>query len=99
MHVKEEEIKRAGALMAERLNQSVGPVTVILPLQGISMFDRPGGELYDPELDAALFTELRQNLVQRIKVLEVDAHINDEVFARTCVGELCDMLGRVPSRT
>jgi uncharacterized protein (UPF0261 family) len=96
--VKKEEIKLAGALMAERLNQSVGPVTVILPLKGISMFDRPGGELYDPELDAALFTELRQNLVQSIRVMEVDAHINDEVFARACVGELCDILSGVSSR-
>jgi uncharacterized protein (UPF0261 family) len=92
-----DEMAEVGRLTAQRLNESTGPVIYVLPLQGLSMPNRPGGALYDPPADEAFRTALRQGLNKRIELVEVDANINDEVFARTLVDALLRIAS--PART
>lgn len=73
----------AGKLCAAR-----GPVTVLVPLRGLSIpncetdLDGRPGLFWDPPLDAAFRDELRRGLERRIEYAEIDAHVNDVEFAR-----------------
>lgn len=87
-----EEMEIIGRVMAEKLNKAVGSLVVIAPLRGMSMYNIKGGAFYDPEADKAFLKSLRTNLDPSMEVVEVDAHINDPIFADTCVSKLIDML-------
>lgn len=86
------ELAQVARLMAERLNRARGPVKVLLPLQGWSEADREGGPLYDPEGNRAFGEELRRHLKPEIEVIEVDAHINEPLYAETAVALLEGMM-------
>ncbi len=86
-----DEMAKIGRLTAERLNESKGPVIYVLPSKGFSMPNHPGGALYDPPADEAFRSELRQHLDKRIQLIEVDADINNDVFARTLVESLLSL--------
>jgi len=86
------EIKLTAQLIASRLNRSRGPVAVVLPRHGLSMFDFPGGPFVEPGLLHTLFQELKEKLKPGISVIELDAHINDPIVASTCVGRLIEFL-------
>ena len=70
-----------GALVAERLNGSVGPVHVVAPLRGFSLADAEGGDLWDPVADGAFLDSLSSNLRSDIPFEAVDAHVDDHDFA------------------
>ena len=72
---------RAAVFVAEKLNQSTGPVTVVVPLGGGSVMDIEGGEFWQPETNQRCNEALRTTLNPEIRYQEVDAHINDPVFA------------------
>ena len=76
-----EENRKIGGLIAETANACAGPVVVLLPLRGVSMLDSAGGPFWDPDADRACFDAIRSSLQQDIPVIEVDANINDPVFA------------------
>jgi uncharacterized protein (UPF0261 family) len=75
------EMAEVGRIMARKLSAARGPVAVAVPLGGLSIANRPGGELADPEGDAAFRRELRAALRPDIPVIEVEAHVNDDAFA------------------
>ncbi len=87
-----EELTQVAQAMAERLNRAQGPVKVLLPLQGWSEADREGEPLYDPEGDQAFGEELKRRLKPEIEVVEVDAHINEPLYAETAVALLEGMM-------
>jgi uncharacterized protein (UPF0261 family) len=74
--------------IARKLCAARGPVTVLVPLRGLSIpnceADQTGqpGPFWDPSLDAAFRDELRRGLAPQIEYAEIDAHINDVEFAR-----------------
>jgi uncharacterized protein (UPF0261 family) len=74
--------------MAEKLNLSTGPVTVLLPLRGWSMIDSPGGQFWWPEANQAFAEALKAALRPDIPVIEMDANVNDPEFARRCAETL-----------
>jgi uncharacterized protein (UPF0261 family) len=88
MRTTSDECKEIGRRMAEKLNSATGPVTVFLPLGGVSAIDMPGQPFHDPEADRALFSSLRAHLASRITVREIDAHLNDPAFAHAMVDAL-----------
>ena len=85
-----------GKVMAEKLNRALGPLAVIVPSQGFSPANRPGKPLYDPEADRAFVEGLRQNLKPSVRLVEVNAHINDELFAKQAVDLLCELMQKRP---
>ena len=70
-----------GRVVAERLSGARGPVHVVCPTGGFSLADVPGGDLWDPEADAAFIESLRDALPPEIPFEEVDAHVDDPEFA------------------
>ncbi len=100
MRTTPRENERLGRILAEKLNGSRGPVSVMLPLKGGSMIGAPGGAFHDPEADAALFASLKASLRPGIPVQELDCAINDAVFAEACAGELLRLIreGDLPGR-
>jgi uncharacterized protein (UPF0261 family) len=87
-----EELAEVGALMAERLNASLGPVAVLVPRLGWSEVGAPGGLLHDPQANEALVEQLRKRLRPRIALREVDATINDPGFSRLAAETLLELL-------
>ena len=88
MRTTREENTQLGHRLAEKLNLSTGPLTVLLPLRGNSLISAPGGAFHDPEADQALFSSLKGRLRADIQVLELDCAINDAIFAEACAEEL-----------
>jgi uncharacterized protein (UPF0261 family) len=70
-----------GRMIAERLNEARGPVQVVVPGAGFSLADAKGGDLWDPEADAAFVDALREALRDGIGFEQVDAHVDDADFA------------------
>jgi uncharacterized protein (UPF0261 family) len=71
-----------GRTIAEKLNQSQGPVVVLWPKKGLSTLDRMGKPFWYPEADRALLKALKRHLHPRIPLIESDAYINDSEFAQ-----------------
>lgn len=87
-----EELRRVAELMADRLNAALGPVAILVPMLGWSQVGSPGGILHDPEVNAAFVETLKQRLSSRIPVREMDAAINDPVFANMAAGTMLELL-------
>jgi uncharacterized protein (UPF0261 family) len=88
MRTTVEECAEIGRTTAIRLNDASGPVTVLVPLQGVSAIDRAGGPFYSQEALNAYRVALKAALRPSIRLVELDAHINDESFARAAAGLL-----------
>lgn len=92
MRTTPEECAQLGRILAEKLNRSIGPVKVLLPLRGGSVISAPGGPFHDATADVALFTALKSVLRSDISVTELDANINDAPFAEACAQTLLQLL-------
>lgn len=93
MRTTEEECAELGRIIARKLNAAVGPLTLFIPLGGVSMIDVPGAPFYDAAADAALIRELKAGLRPEVEVVEMAADINDPAFA-TAMAERLDELYR-----
>ncbi len=83
-----EELTKLGEAVAKRANAATGPVAIVIPLQGLSANNSQGLPLYDHEADMAFAKAVKENVHKHIKVLEVDAHINDMEYAKVVVNQL-----------
>jgi uncharacterized protein (UPF0261 family) len=92
MRTTPEECAELGGILAGKLNASKGPVTVLIPLKGISVISAPGQPFHDPAADEALFGTLKRSLRPDIRVVELDVNINDPAFAEACVTALLNGL-------
>jgi uncharacterized protein (UPF0261 family) len=79
-------------VLGERLNQSGGPVAVVIPRGGYSFYNRPGLIFYDPEADQAFVEALKGTLRKDIPVHELEGHINDPEFVKGLVPIFMDLL-------
>jgi uncharacterized protein (UPF0261 family) len=86
-----EEMKTIGKIMASKLNEASGPTIVMIPLRGFSYPNRKGEALYDEEGNQAFIKTLKRNL-KGVKVIEIDAHINDPEFAREAARRMEELL-------
>jgi uncharacterized protein (UPF0261 family) len=88
MRTTPEECAQLGGILAEKLNLSTGPVTVLWPKKGISVISAAGQAFHDPAADAALFDAIKRGLRKDIPLVEIDSNINDPAFAETCAKTL-----------
>ena len=88
MRTTPEECADLGKIIAEKLNGSIAPVSVLIPLQAISVISAPGQKFHDPVADKALFEAIKANLRPDIEVIEMDCAINDPPFAEACAHAL-----------
>ena len=84
MRTTPEECAQLGKVIAAKLNQSKGPITVLVPRKAISVISAEGKPFHDPSADQALFDGLKANLRKNIEVIEMDCEINAPVFAEAC---------------
>jgi uncharacterized protein (UPF0261 family) len=93
MRTTPDECARLGKILAEKVNAYTAPVTVLLPTKGISIISAEGQSFYDPEADEALFKAIRENLDDKVELIEVDAKINDPEFSSACAEALLRNMG------
>ncbi len=82
MRTTAEECAELGRRIARKLNAATGPLTLFVPLKGVSLIDTAGQPFHDSAADQALFEALRENLNADVEVREMDTDINDAAFAR-----------------
>ncbi len=92
VRVTSDEMKKVAEVVANKLNQGQGLKKVAIPLQGFSHQGHAQGQLADKAADMTFVRVLKKRLNQDISVIEVDAHINDEVFAEAVCSLLLELL-------
>mgnify|MGYP001121042640 FL=1 len=75
-----EEMGKLGAYFAECANTSVGPTEIVIPGEGYSIPNVPGGVFWDRDADGAFETELMKNLKPEIAVEKLPLHANSKEF-------------------
>jgi len=78
--------------MAEKLNKATGPTAVIMPTKGFSAGGKEGRPFHDPERDRFFISTLKEKLRPDITFVEVDAYINDPIFAQTVTSLLLQLM-------
>ena len=92
LRTKKREMEEVAEVIAEKLNRASGPTAVILPLKGLSFLDLVDEGFVDQEANFALFETLKRNLKPEIEVREVNAHVNDDLFAEEAVEMLYKLM-------
>ena len=88
MRTTPEECAELGRVIAEKLNQAQGPLTLFVPLKGVSLIATEGQVFHDPAADEALFGALRDHLDPDVDLQELDLDVNDPEFARAMADRL-----------
>ena len=89
---KEENLLFAEKL-SEKINKTIAPVSVLLPLKGVSAVDKKDEIFFDSETDGFFFETLKQRINNPlVQIKEVPAHINDIEFSNAIWNELCKFL-------
>lgn len=95
MRTNAEEFATLGSMIGKRLTAAKGPVTVLIPLHGMSALmarrvtDIAGNDVgpwAQPETDRVFLETLRRHFSGDIR--ELPLHINDDAFADACVTAL-----------
>jgi len=87
-----EEMRQIGRAFAEKMNLAKGPVKFLYPVRGFSSQDKEGLTMYDPPGNKIFLAELKKVLREDIPILEIDAHINDDVFATAAFEQLLEVM-------
>jgi uncharacterized protein (UPF0261 family) len=80
-----DELRDIAGVYAEKLNKAVGPTKFLIPKQGWISIEKEGSEFYYPEGIQAFVDGLKQRLKPEIELIEVDADIEEPVFAQAVV--------------
>ncbi len=92
MRTTPEECAELGRITAEKLNRARGPAAFLMPLRGVSAIDAAGQPFAAPEADARFLEALRKDLSPRVRLMEIEAHINDPAFAQCAARTLLEMM-------
>jgi len=86
------ECAELGRRIARKLNSARGPVTLFVPLRGVSMIAVEGQPFHDAAADEALVGALREHLDPSVDVRELDTDINDPAFAQAMADRLHELV-------
>ena len=92
MRTTPEECAELGRTVARKLNAAAGPVTVFVPLRGVSAIAVEGQPFHDPEADDALIGALRESLDPSVDLRELDLDVNDPAFAEAMADRLHELV-------
>jgi uncharacterized protein (UPF0261 family) len=92
IRASEEEMAAAGVMMAHKLNEMTGPTAMLIPTRGFSEWDKQGHMWYNPEGRKAFIEGLKKHIGSKVKVVELDMHINDREFAEQAVTIFDEMM-------
>lgn len=93
MRTTEDENRRTGKVLVEKINMASERTALLLPLRGVSGIDSPGQPFYGPEEDRALFDTLRKEIDRdKIEIIEMENNINDPGFAAAAAQKLVELI-------
>jgi uncharacterized protein (UPF0261 family) len=72
-------------IYAEKLNKAVGPTKFLIPKRGWISIEKEGSNFYDPQNTRTFVDKLKEKLKSGIEIREVDANIDDPIFAQAVV--------------
>ena len=93
MRTTPDECAELGRRIARKLNGATGPLTLFVPLRGVSMIAVEGQPFHDPVADEALVAALREGLDASVDLRELDTDINDPAFATAMAERLHELVG------
>ena len=86
----EEEATLVGKVLAEKLNRAKGPTLVLFPNKGLNGFGKGWEE--PAEANLAFLRALKKHLRPDKPLVEIDAHINDEIVTKRAVSLFEDLM-------
>ena len=92
VRTRQEEIKKMARIVADLANKSRGPLSILVPLKGLSAFDSPEGPLPDPEAPDLFAQVLQKNIGTQISLKLLPHHINDAEFSGAIIEAFDDLL-------
>lgn len=92
VRTNKEENEELGRIIAERANRAEGPIAIVIPIKGFSARDKKGEVFYNQEIDKSFTKALKNYAKDHVRVLEIDAHINDDKFAKEIVDIFINLL-------
>jgi len=92
MRTDEAENRKLGKILTAKLRHAPAGAIVLLPMRGLSQIDDADGVFHFPEANQALFEAIKSTASDQVEVREIDAHINDETFARQAVDTLLERI-------
>ena len=92
MRTNVEENRQLGEIFAQFANAAKGPVGFLLPTKGVSILDGDDERFCDREADQAMFDSLRHHLREDVPVVDVEANINDPMFAQAAADTMLQWL-------
>jgi uncharacterized protein (UPF0261 family) len=92
MRTTAEECAELGKIIGRKLNKATGPVSVFIPLKGISSIATQGEVFYDAKADRALIDALKSTLAPHIEVIIMDTDINNPEFAQAMARKLDELI-------
>ncbi|MFM7491168.1 MAG: Tm-1-like ATP-binding domain-containing protein [Actinomycetota bacterium] len=87
-----EEMGKIGEYFAECANTSRGPVKIVIPSEGFSIPNTPGGVFWDPEADLLFETSMRSKLNPNIPVVSFALHANSPEFGVVVAQEFLNLI-------
>jgi len=76
----------------ERLAETKGDAALLFPLRGTSRYGVEGGDLRDPQGDAAFLAGFREHMPPGVELVEVDAGAEDPAFVDAAVDRLIELI-------
>ncbi|MCK4552383.1 MAG: Tm-1-like ATP-binding domain-containing protein [Tenericutes bacterium] len=93
MRTTVEENQQLGKIIGEKVSKSIENSAFYIPLKGVSMIDAEGMPFIGKEEDKALFNALRKNINNnKVELIELDNHINDDEFAIAMAKKLIELI-------
>ena len=92
MRTTPKESAELGRILAEKVNLSTGPVSVLLPTEAISLVSAAGQPFHEPSADQALFSKIKEELRDGVPCIEVAASINDIAYSKAAAQTLLDLM-------
>lgn len=87
-----EQQDRVAAEIGKRLAHTSGNCTFLMPLKGVSAYSAEGGELFNPELDAAYWSSLQRHLPPTVEIQSLNLTAEDPLFVEHAVETLVAMM-------
>jgi len=88
MRTNAEECEKIAIDICSKLSPYKAPVSLFLPLKGVSSIAVAGAPFHDPIADEALFSTIRRHIPRHVELVELEHAINDEEFSKALAAKL-----------
>ncbi len=94
VRLSRDELLQVADVLISKLTMARREIGFIIPLRGFSVFDVPGGPLYQPDDDEAFIFKLKDRLKgSKVNIVEVDDNINSYKVATEVLNIFNELMG------